>query len=99
MVRDAFECQARVSCWFLPIRECFKFGKMGSWNRLMTGRLRAKKCFKFVSSSFKFVLEVSGMSAVAFTRMQQQEMPGKTGKIMALLRTLGTRLDYDKVQS
>lgn len=44
----------------LLLRESFKFGKMTRRKSLREGGLRAKMSFKFVSSCFKFVMEVAG---------------------------------------
>ncbi len=52
--------------WPLLLRESFKFVKMGVGKSLVRRGLRWKKCFKFVSSCFKFVAEVSGMEEATF---------------------------------
>jgi len=54
---------------------------MRIWNLLAGNRLGRKKCFKFVSSCFKFELEVAVTQVVAISREQiVLEMAEKAGK-------------------
>ena len=53
---------------------------------MMAWRLRGEKCFKFVSSSFKFVVEMHAGVVVTLRLMKNlvelAEKTGKTGKMV-----------------
>jgi hypothetical protein len=65
--------------WPLPLRGCFKFGKMGRWKLFMGNGLRLGKRFKFVSSCFKFVAEAIGTQWVALRLTKNRANRGEVG--------------------